>query len=680
MSYLLEERISPESNSFSRRSRQSSGKQSLQKSSSVTGQSLLSARLTDDKGLLMVNNHGITKPADSNNSVFRIAKDLMEFETKRRPSTQSLRTQFLNNQTNYKNNSYQNYLSKVEVSILKSEKPIEIEESEEIEVNGERGIWANKNEVINWRGELPINEYQINKDENPEVLIKNSQQQIEYIQELAIRYLRPPTPPSPGEIIINQMPNELTAPAPPLIIRQQPARAQTPEPLVIREAPPTPPAQVGRKVITISGKRLPPPPRKVIIERLAPLPPKPQAVIVERWLPYSEVKRRVIFQKPSEADPIVIKPRNVIIQWETPQVNVKKEFKYLSIIRANPTEYAHKYGNVMKKSNELPNFVLNIKTPDGLVLAADHKPKHVHELEGDVDALNLVDLEKEGLTQYKNYVRTFSNGNYLSNMSRSASAAQISSLPALSTSSKKSFSNTPVNNTNYFSSASFIPQRVSPVKSEKSSSILSEKAKSIRSEKLPIFSLEKSASIHSQQAASSHRASLNQFSTPTQSKNSFKTISNLNQMEMQKNSEKDIPSFSSNKENSTYSQRSILKSASAVVQNQTSFSTSTKYENPTRSRVSGLSFSTASGTKIPTLSSSSSISSLIEKIFRSIDKDNKGKICVEDAEKILLRLNSRLGRRYGEDDVKVLFATLDINNDGHLDLEEFKRAFLNLAN
>ena len=118
-----------------------------------------------------------------------------------------------------------------------------------------------------------------------------------------------------------------------MVIRQQPARPVTPEPLVIREAPPQAPAPVGRKLITISGKqltattkflflliyiqtnlilsgrRLPPPPRKVVIERMAPLPSKPQSVLVERWLPYQETKRRVIFQG-AISDPVVVKPRN----------------------------------------------------------------------------------------------------------------------------------------------------------------------------------------------------------------------------------------------------------------------------------------------------------------------------------------------------------------------------------
>ena len=87
----------------------------------------------------------------------------------------------------------------------------------------------------------------------------------------------------------------------------------------MREAPPQPPAPVGRKLITISGRRLPPPPRKVIIERMAPLPTKPQSVLVERWLPYQETKRRIIY-KGAPSDPVCVKPRNVVIQWEAPNV------------------------------------------------------------------------------------------------------------------------------------------------------------------------------------------------------------------------------------------------------------------------------------------------------------------------------------------------------------------------
>jgi hypothetical protein len=50
---------------------------------------------------------------------------------------------------------------------------------------------------------------------------------------------------------------------------------------------------------------------------------------------------------------------------------------------------------------ELPPFVKEIKPPAGMTLAADSASTTVYELEGDVYALNLVDLEREGLVEYR---------------------------------------------------------------------------------------------------------------------------------------------------------------------------------------------------------------------------------------------------------------------------------------
>ena len=62
------------------------------------------------------------------------------------------------------------YLSEIEASILRSANPIELNETEEITVLGERGIWANKEEALNWRGALPLCQYILNEDANPEVI------------------------------------------------------------------------------------------------------------------------------------------------------------------------------------------------------------------------------------------------------------------------------------------------------------------------------------------------------------------------------------------------------------------------------------------------------------------------------------------------------------------------------
>jgi hypothetical protein len=76
--------------------------------------------------------------------------------------------------------------------------------------------------------------------------------------------------------------------------------------------------------------------------------------------------------------------------------------------------------------------------------------------------------------------------------------------------------------------------------------------------------------------------------------------------------------------------------------------------------------------------SAASTNSVVEVIFKSIDRQNHGRISVEDAEKILLRLNSRLNRKYGEDDVQAFFSALDVNQDQTIDLDEFRGAFRSL--
>ena len=88
--------------------------------------------------------------------------------------------------------------SRVEQTILRSSVPININENEEITVLGQRGVWANRSEVLNWKGPVPISQYKLNDDPHPEVIHKTNSQPVEYTQDIQVRYLRPPTPQAPG--------------------------------------------------------------------------------------------------------------------------------------------------------------------------------------------------------------------------------------------------------------------------------------------------------------------------------------------------------------------------------------------------------------------------------------------------------------------------------------------------
>lgn len=291
--------------------------------------------------------------------------------------------------------------SKVEAAILAAKRPFDIEDSEVINVNGITGLLSNKLEIEQWKGPVPVTEYPLNEDPEPELIKKKTDQTVVYDQEVSIRYLRPPTPPPPGELIIQHERPIQPPPAPPLIIRQQPMRPETPAPLIIREEPPKPPRPLEPKVIVIPGKQLPPPPRKVVIERFGPLPKKPQKIIIERWLPYKEQKRKIIYQKASDPETVNYqRPKNVVIEWEAPKVVVKREFKDLGIIRTNPLDYQQKYGAELTPSESLPTLAKTIQAPLGHYFASEVQQAQI-QLEGDIDALKLIDLDANGLSEYR---------------------------------------------------------------------------------------------------------------------------------------------------------------------------------------------------------------------------------------------------------------------------------------
>ncbi len=133
------------------------------------------------------------------------------------------------------------------------------------------------------------------------------------------------------------------------------------------------------------------------------MPAPPPSLLIERWLPYPKQKRKVVYTKEESPDLIYENPKNVIIEWEAPTILVKKDIKYLGIVKANPDEYSKRYSKLVDPQ-DLPDFVRDVKTPKQIKLASDQTfSSEFYELEGDIDALDLIDLEKEGLGEYVNY-------------------------------------------------------------------------------------------------------------------------------------------------------------------------------------------------------------------------------------------------------------------------------------
>jgi len=73
------------------------------------------------------------------------------------------------------------------------------------------------------------------------------------------------------------------------------------------------------------------------------------------------------------------------------------------VVRANPAEYVEKYGSTLV--TEMPDFVREIATPAEVgVLAAEYRPRSLVELEGELEGFKYIDLDKEGLGEYRYYL------------------------------------------------------------------------------------------------------------------------------------------------------------------------------------------------------------------------------------------------------------------------------------
>jgi hypothetical protein len=92
----------------------------------------------------------------------------------------------------------------------------------------------NPNHCTDLASPLPLDQYKLNVDRCPLVVRRKPQEKVQYLQQVAVRYLKPPPPPKGGDVIIRELPSRQIAPAPALVVRQNPPKAHTPPPLILR--------------------------------------------------------------------------------------------------------------------------------------------------------------------------------------------------------------------------------------------------------------------------------------------------------------------------------------------------------------------------------------------------------------------------------------------------------------
>jgi hypothetical protein len=114
-------------------------------------------------------------------------------------SRPTLSNSYPSNWDNNNNDRHQQVDSEVERALRMAAQPLQNLSStrETINAGGFNGLYLNKNEVDQWRGAVPIENYPIHHDPNPEVIHKHIGK-VNYEQVCATRWLNPGPAPQAG--------------------------------------------------------------------------------------------------------------------------------------------------------------------------------------------------------------------------------------------------------------------------------------------------------------------------------------------------------------------------------------------------------------------------------------------------------------------------------------------------
>ncbi|CAF1114019.1 unnamed protein product, partial [Didymodactylos carnosus] len=179
---------------------------------------------------------------------------------------------------------------------------------------------------------------------------------VTYKQNVSVRFLKPPTPPPPGPVIIREVRPPPPRPQSPIRYRQRPPPPPTPPPLFLREAPPPIPPRLPTQVVE---KIIPPPPRpppRIIVERLGALPAKPRDVVIERWLPYRQNRNRKIFYERDSVPYNIIREPNELILHASPHARIHRQFINEGVVHADPELYRRQYAADLDGYRSHPEF------------------------------------------------------------------------------------------------------------------------------------------------------------------------------------------------------------------------------------------------------------------------------------------------------------------------------------
>ena len=134
------------------------------------------------------------------------------------------------------------------------------------------------------------------------------------------------------------------------------------------------------------------------IEKLIELTYKPIDVILGGCLKLNKVTSKIILN-PKPEDPEPPKTKNLIIEWEKMKCNITERITDLGVEKCNPNEYVEKHGESLIQSEAMPEIAnkaaVEAVEKHGKELASQNKIKYFNQLEGDIHALSLIDLDKE---------------------------------------------------------------------------------------------------------------------------------------------------------------------------------------------------------------------------------------------------------------------------------------------